>query len=117
MAPITPPTLGEFELLVLLAVMQLGDEAYPLAIAEQIEASTKRAASRPAVLITLNRLEDKGLLTSRHGDPTPVRGGRSKRFFLPKPLAVQAVRQSLQRIQTMAQGLDLLIQPKLVEPK
>ena len=74
MAPIKPPTLGEFELLVLLAVMQLGDDAYPLAIADEIESTTKRSASRPAVLITLNRLEDKGLLLSRYGDPTPVRG-------------------------------------------
>jgi DNA-binding PadR family transcriptional regulator len=112
MPPITPPTLGEFELLVLLAVLQLGDQAYPLAIADQIESSTKRAASRPAVLITLNRLEDKGLLASRYGDPTPVRGGRSKRLFSPKPLGVAAARQALDRIRAMSAGLDFLVQPK-----
>jgi DNA-binding PadR family transcriptional regulator len=112
MAPLTPPTLGEFELLVMLAVLQLGDEAYPVAIADQINSSTKRHASRPAVLITLNRLEDKGLLSSRYGDPTPVRGGRSKRFFLPKPLGVQAAKQALERIRAMAAGLDFVVQPK-----
>jgi len=112
MAPLTPPTLGEFELLVLLAVMQLGDEAYPLAVAEAIESSTKRSASRPAVLITLTRLEEKGLLTSRYGDPTPVRGGRSKRLFSPRPLGIQAAKQALERIRAMAAGLDPLLDPK-----
>lgn len=96
-----PPVLREFELMVLLAVLGLGDQAYPPAIAAAIEARTKRKASRPAVLITLERLEDKGLLTSRYGDPTPVRGGRSKRFFDPKPLAFEAVKQSLENIDAM----------------
>lgn len=112
MASLKPPTLGEFELLVLLAVMQLGDEAYPLAVADQIESTTKRAASRPAVLITLNRLEDKGLLLSRYGDPTPVRGGRSKRLFALKPSGVQAVKQALARIRAMSAGLNALVQPE-----
>lgn len=99
------PVLGEFELLVMLAVMQLGEEAYPLAVADRIEQRTGRKASRPSVLITLERLEDKGLLTSRYGDPTPVRGGRSKRFFAPKPLAVQAVQAALERINAMTAGV------------
>jgi DNA-binding PadR family transcriptional regulator len=106
------PVLGEFELLVLLAVFKLDDSAYPLAIAEEIERTTHRKASRPAVLVTLTRLEDKGLLTSRYGDPTPVRGGRSKRFFLPRPLAVRAAQQALSRIRAMAQGLESLLDPK-----
>lgn len=103
------PILGEFELLVMLAVMQLGDEAYPLAVADRIEQRTKRKASRPSVLITLERLEDKGLLTSRYGDPTPVRGGRSKRFFAPKPLAVQAVQAALERIDAMKAGVPAVV--------
>ena len=100
------PVLREFELLVLLAVLQLEGGAYPLAVAEAIEKRTKRKASRPAVLITLERLEEKGLLTSRFGDPTPVRGGRSKRFFDAKPQAVEAVRQAIERIESMASGLE-----------
>jgi DNA-binding PadR family transcriptional regulator len=103
------PILREFELLVLLAVLKLGDAAYPLAVAEEIEKTTNRKASRPAVLITLERLEDKGLLTSRYGEPTPVRGGRSKRFFAATSLAVGAVRGSLSRIKAMTRGLDALL--------
>jgi DNA-binding PadR family transcriptional regulator len=103
------PIIREFELLVLLAVFGLGDAAYPLAIGDAIETRIKRRASRAAVLITLERLEDKGFLTSRYGDPTPVRGGRAKRFFLPKPAAIQAVKESLHRINTMTVGLETLL--------
>ncbi|HVT47019.1 MAG TPA: hypothetical protein VHD57_04455 [Vicinamibacterales bacterium] len=106
-----PPAapLGEFELLVLLATLSLGDEAYPVSIAAALEARTGRKASRAAVRITLERLEDKGLLRSWYGDPTPVRGGRAKRFFRPKPQAIAAVRQSLSRIRTMTAGLESLL--------
>ena len=81
-------SLGEFELLVLLATLSLGDTAYPVSIAADIETRTGRKASRTAVLVTLERLEDKGLLTSRYGDPTPVRGGRAKRYFRRKTSGV-----------------------------
>jgi PadR family transcriptional regulator PadR len=100
------PVLTEFELLVVLAVLSLDDGAYPLAIADAIQRRTGRKASRGAVLITLERLEDHGLLSSFYGDPTPVRGGRPKRFFQPKPAAVKAVRDSLGRIETMTAGLE-----------
>lgn len=109
MPPAAPPSLGEFELLVLLATLGLGDTAYPVSIAADIERRTGRKASRTAVLITLERLEDKGMLASHYGDPTPVRGGRAKRHFTPKPLGLQAVRQSLRRIQTMTSGLEPLL--------
>ena len=112
MTRVTPPVLGEFELLVVLAVLKLGDDAYPLAVAEEIEETTARKASRPAVLITLQRLEDKGLLTSRYSDPTPVRGGRSKRVFGPKPLAVAAVKAALGRINAMTRGLGAVLEAK-----
>lgn len=112
MKRLTAPVLGEFELLVLLAVMRLGDAAYPLAIADAIETTTSRPTSRPAVLITLSRLEEKGMLISRYGDPTPVRGGRSKRFFSPKPLAIQAVKEALARIRHMSIGLEAILGAK-----
>ena len=101
--------LGEFELVVMLAVMRLKDEAYPVAIRDAIEERTGRAVSRPAVFITLERLEDKGLLSSRYGDPTPVRGGRSKRFFNATKAGIGAVQQSLDTVSAMAQGLDALL--------
>jgi DNA-binding PadR family transcriptional regulator len=101
--------LGEFELLVLLATLSLGEEAYPVAVAAAIETRTGRPASRTAVLVTLERLEDKGLLTSRYGDPTPVRGGRAKRYFRAKPAALHAVRQAVSHINTMTAGLESLL--------
>ena len=73
------PVLTEFDLLVMLAVLRLGDAAYPLAIGDAIETKMGRRAARGAVLITLERLEHKGLLTSWYGDPTPVRGARGGR--------------------------------------
>jgi DNA-binding PadR family transcriptional regulator len=103
------PGLGEFELLVLLATLSLGDEAYPVSIAADIERRTGRKASRAAVLITLERLEDKGMLTSWYGDPTPVRGGRAKRHFTAKPLGVRAARQAVSQVRTMTAGLEYVL--------
>jgi PadR family transcriptional regulator PadR len=105
------PTLGEFELLVLLSVLGLGGKAYPVSISDAIEL-TGRPTSRAAVQITLDRLEDKGFLTSHYGDPTPVRGGRAKRFFHPKAAAIEAVRQSLGRIERLTTGLEAVLKPK-----
>jgi len=102
-------SLGEFELLVLLSTLSLADGAYPVAVGRDIETRIGRKASRTAVLVTLERLEDKGLLTSRYGDPTPVRGGRPKRYFRIKPQALLAVRQALTRIQTMTAGLEAVL--------
>ena len=110
--PTRPAPLGEFELLVLLATLSLGDKAYPVSIAADIETRTGRPASRTTVLITLERLEDKELVTSRYGDPTPQRGGRAKRYFRAKPRGVQAVRETLERIETMATGLGAVLRTK-----
>lgn len=102
-------SLGEFELLVLLATLSLGEQAYPVSVARDIEARTGRKASRASVLITLERLEDKELVTSRYGDPTPERGGRPKRFFSVAPRGVQAVRAALDQIQEMTTGLEAVL--------
>src|SRR5579862_6837006 len=110
--PTASRPLGEFELLVLLSVFRLGHGAYPVAIADAIEQTGRQPTSRAAVQITLDRLEDKGFLTSHYGDPTPVRGGRAKRFFHPKPAAIQAVRQSLGRIERLAAGLDAVLKQR-----
>lgn len=104
--------LGEFELVVLLAVIGLGDQAYPVTIRDAIETRTGRQASRPAVFITLERLEDKGLVSSRFGDPTPVRGGRAKRFFRPTRAGLAAVQSSLDTVSAMTKGLELKARPK-----
>jgi len=73
--------LGNFELLVLLALVRLGDDAYGVPISEAIEESTGREVALGSVYAALERLEEKALVESRWGDPTPERGGRSKRHF------------------------------------
>src|SRR5688500_999720 len=104
--PSTPTAiLGEFELVVLLAVIGLSDQAYPVTIRDAIEARTGRKVSRAAVFITLERLEDKGLAWSRYGEPTPIRGGRAKRFFQPTKAGVNAVKASLDTVSAMSAGL------------
>jgi len=103
------PSLGEFEFVVLLAVLGLKAEAYPLSIRDAIEAKTNRVVSRAAVFITLERLEDKGYLSSRYGDPTPVRGGRAKRFFSPTPTGLAAARQTLDTVTAMTRGLEAIL--------
>ena len=99
-------------MLVLLATTSLGDAAYPVSIGKDIEARTGRKASRTAVLITLERLEEKDLVTSRYGEATPVRGGRPKRFFKPKARGLQAVREAVGRIETMTEGLTSILRPR-----
>ena len=73
--------LGEFELMILLAVIHLGDEAYGVPISRELEAHRGRDVSVGSVYAALERLEAKGLVTSSLGDPTPERGGKAKRYF------------------------------------
>ena len=72
--------LGEFEYLLLTAAARLGEGAYGAAIRQEIEGATKRRCSIGALYTTLDRLEAKGLVRTEMGDPTPLRGGRSKRM-------------------------------------
>jgi PadR family transcriptional regulator, regulatory protein PadR len=106
----TAPPIREFELVVLLAVLGLRDEAYPVSIRDAIEERTRRKVSRAAVFITLERLERKGFVTSRYGDPTPVRGGRAKRFFRATPAGLAATKASLHLMQSMTAGLDEVLE-------
>ena len=76
-----PVLLGEFEQVVLLAVLRLGDNAYGVTILREIQRQAARTVSRGAVYVTLDRLERKKLVASRLADPTPERGGRAKRLF------------------------------------
>ena len=99
--------LGEFEQVVLLAVLRLGDKAaYAVAIRSEIESRTRRSVSRGSVYITLDRLEVKGYLRSWLGDPTPERGGRAKRFYAATPRAVGALRDSRKALLALWRGLD-----------
>jgi DNA-binding PadR family transcriptional regulator len=104
-----PAALRDFELVVLLSVLRLGEDAYPVSIRDDIAARTSRAPSRAGVFITLERLEDKGLVSSRFGDPTPVRGGRAKRFFRATSAGVAAAKQSVDDVKAMTAGLEALL--------
>jgi len=73
--------LGEFELMILLAVIRLGDEAYGVPICRELEAYRGRDVSVGSVYAALERLEAKGLVSSSLGDSTPERGGKAKRYF------------------------------------
>jgi DNA-binding PadR family transcriptional regulator len=85
--------LGEFEELVLLMVAILGDDAYGVNLTHEIIEQTGRDVRLNQVHASLHRLEDKGMITSRMGDPTPERGGRRKRLFRISALGVQTLRE------------------------
>jgi PadR family transcriptional regulator len=101
--------LGEFEHLVMLAIVRLGEEAYGVPIRLDIEQRTGRMLTVGALYRTLDRLEDKGYVTSAFSDPTPERGGRSKRYFKVKPLGLRSLRASRDALTAMWEGLDSLV--------
>jgi PadR family transcriptional regulator len=100
--------LGEFEQLVLLALVRLGPEAYGATIRREIEARTGRDLAISAVYVTLNRLEVKGLVRSRVGDPTPKRGGRRRKHFLILPAGRRAITHACRAFGQMVEGLGLI---------
>jgi DNA-binding PadR family transcriptional regulator len=100
--------LGEFEHIVILALLRLEDQAYGVTVRQEIEFRTKREVSIGAVYATLGRLEAKGYVKSHYGDPTPERGGRSKRFFRVTARGVAAVNRTHRALQSMTEGLDLI---------
>jgi DNA-binding PadR family transcriptional regulator len=102
--------LGKFEQIVLLAVLRLGDDAYGVPIRTEIEQRTGRSLTVGALYRTLDRLEGKGYVSSTFGDPTPERGGRSKRYFKVRPLGVRTLRASREALAAMWEGLEPLVQ-------
>lgn len=102
-------TLGEFEEIVLLAVLRLDDEAYAIPIREEIRRCARRRVARGALYTALERLEDKGLLTSRMGEPRPERGGRSRRYFKATARAIAALRASRRARLGLWQGLEAVL--------
>ena len=99
--------IGEFEQIVLLAVLRLGDEAYGVPMREEIEKRTGRHVTVGALYATLDRLESKGLLHSWFADPTPQRGGRSKRYFKLLPKGVEALSAAKAMLDRMWHGVRL----------
>ena len=100
-----PAYLGEFEQIVLLAVLRLGDTAYGVTVRQEIETRTGRDVSIGAIYATLSRLETKGLVKSRAGEPTAERGGRAKRLFRVTAHGVRSVNEAQRVLRQMLDGL------------
>src|SRR6185503_13532528 len=101
--------LGEFEQVVLLSILRLGDDAYAVSVRDEILRCTGRDVSRGSIYITLDRLETKGYLRSRLADPTPERGGRAKRYYALRPRAVEALRDSRRALVALWRGLEAVL--------
>jgi PadR family transcriptional regulator PadR len=99
--------LGEFEVMVLLTLVRLGQNAYGVPIRREIETRARRAVSVGALYRTLDRLEAKGYVSSWFGDPSPERGGRSKLYFRIEPAGLAALRQTETEMAAMWDGIDL----------
>jgi PadR family transcriptional regulator PadR len=95
-------TLGEFEQFVLFALLKLKDAAYGAAVRSEIEDRTGRNVNSGAAYITLERLENRGLVSSRWGEPTGERGGRRRRYYRLEPAGATALHNSYQQLQSMA---------------
>src|SRR5204863_8312313 len=101
--------LGELEQIVLLAVLRLGDAAYAVPILEQIEQQTGRRVARGALYTALDRLEAKGCLRSRLGEPLAERGGRARRYLTVTPAAVRALKQSRLALMRLWHGIEQIL--------
>ena len=98
--------LGDFEQLVLIAVVRLGDGAYGATIRREIEERTGRRLSISAVYTALDRLERKGCVRSRVGEPTPERGGRRRKYFALQPHGARALKNAYHAFSGMVAGLE-----------
>ena len=103
-----PISLGEFEQVVLLAVLRLGENAYGVTIRNEIAECTGRNPAPGALYTTIDRMEEKGLVRTRLGDPTPQRGGRAKRYIKVTTRGRAAVIATQRSYQGLLEGLDLL---------
>jgi PadR family transcriptional regulator, regulatory protein PadR len=101
-----PIYLGELEQIVLLAVLRLGEGAYATPILEEIRTQAGRRVARGALYTALDRLESKGCLRSRVGDPLPERGGRARRYFAVTPAAVRALKESRLALMRLWRGVE-----------
>jgi PadR family transcriptional regulator, regulatory protein PadR len=97
--------LGTFELAVMLAVIRLDDNAYGVPISREIERMTEQQVTFGSIYATLTRLEMKGLVSSEHGDPTPERGGRAKKYFHVTANGLREIRLTQRLLKRLWHGL------------
>ena len=107
--PPSAPYLGEFEHLILLAVLQCGDEADTVSIRQTLIDRSGRPVARGALFTSLDRLETKGLVRSRLGPPLAVRGGRPRRHYAVSAAGVQALRAARAVVAQLSQGLESVL--------
>jgi DNA-binding PadR family transcriptional regulator len=100
-------SLGHFELLVLLALLRHGDEAYGVPIAHAIERSTGKRVILASIYNTLERLKEKGLVASKMGEPTSERGGRAKRYFAITAAGLREVRAAKKALTQLWRGIPV----------
>ena len=108
--------MGEFEYLILAAAAKLGDEAYGAVIRTEVEQATGEPCSIGALYTTLDRLEGKGLIKTRMGDPTPQRGGRAKRMVRITAAGVEAASEFYAAIAKLSQGVTWQTSQGAVRP-
>ena len=99
--------LGDLEQIVLLAVLRSGTEAYGVSILREIEREAGRKLTLATIYKTLGRLEAKGHVRSRLGEPTPQRGGRRKRFYTMTASGQRSLTSSITAIRRMSRGLEI----------
>jgi len=102
--------LGEFEHLLLLAIMRQGNDISGSEVTGELTRRTGRAPARGTMYVTLDRLERKGYLSSAMGDPSPERGGKAKRLYAITPAGLEVLKQSGQALQAMWQGYESLLE-------
>ena len=98
--------LSDFEQLVLLAALHLGSDAYALTLLDEIEERTGRTPSAGSIYVTMDRLEEKGLLRSELESGGSERGGRPRRYVTVTAGGLAALRESRQALEAMWEGLD-----------
>jgi PadR family transcriptional regulator PadR len=99
-------SVGEFEQLILFAVVRLEADATAVTIRQEIESRTSRTISSGALYTALDRLETRGLVSSRLGEPTPERGGKRKRLYTVQPAGERALAEVYESLRLMANGLS-----------
>jgi len=102
------PTLSNFELMVILAIIRIGDGAYGVSISDEIEERTGSEVLLGSVYDAVHRLEEKGLIESSLGEATPERGGRAKRHFRTTSKGLRLVRETQQSLVKLWKGLPQL---------
>ena len=104
----TRPYLGELEMMILLAILRLGEDPYGVPISKELRSITGRDVALGSIYAALDRLEQKALVASKLGDPTPERGGRAKRYFRITPKGLRAIKTTQSALTKLWNGIPRL---------